>query len=114
MGLLKEIKTPLGVPLQYHRVTSVFVHTNVQNTIEVSSYISLEEREREQEYHLSELERSKFLNGYSTVVQETDSEYVGVLIETSYFTTPYDQYMTIESAYDYLKTLPEFEGAIDC
>lgn len=114
MGLLKETKSPLGVPLQYHRVTSLFVHTNVQNTIEISSYISLEERERELEHLFAEVEKTKFEEGYPIALQEITEEYQPVLIETAYAVTPYDQYMTIESAYDYLKTLPEFEGAIDC
>ena len=94
MALAKEIELPSGVTVRYHRVVSLNCITNAANLVEVASYTSAEKRAEE---------RAALESG----------EPMDVFIETSVFEAHYDQTMTIESAYAYLKALPEFEGAAD-
>lgn len=115
MGLLKPIMAPLGVPLEYHRITSVSISTNIQNVINVSSYINQEQREIELAGLLVELEKTRLLEAGEPLGDlPIENVYNSPFVEGSTYILPYDQYMTIESAYEYLKTLPEFEGAVDC
>lgn len=90
MALNKAIKQPDGVTTNYHRVLFVQITTNRQNSIAVVSYV--DENSRADEQTNSEATPYK-----QSVTYETD----------------YSPNMTIESAYEYLKTLPEFDGAID-
>ena len=94
MALYKEITLGNGVVVNYHRVVSVNIITNVQNIIEVASYTSKEKRKEEK----------------TAIETGGDSN---VFIETTYLNADYDQTMSIVSAYDYLKTLPEYEDATD-
>lgn len=90
MALYKEIKQSDGVPTNYHRILFVQITTNGQNSIAVLSYVDNLSRADEQA-------NDGFTPYRKAVTYETD----------------YDPTMTIEKAYDYLKTLPEFEGAAD-
>lgn len=92
MALSKEIVLNNGVITNYHRVTSLNIITNVQNMIEVSSYTGEAKRIEEQEAIESGCE-------------------CDVFIHTQIISAPYKQGMTIQTAYDYLKALPQFEGA---
>lgn len=94
MGLSKFIKQPNGITLGYHRIVSIRIYTNIQNTIEIESYIS---------YNMRIKEIDSLKNGITNDIYK-----IGNLI-----TIPYDQNMTITTAYKYLKTLPEFENAED-
>ena len=94
MGLYKKIEQPNGVVTNYHRIVSMNVITNVQNTIEIASYTSQEKRNEE---------IAAIKNGISC----------NVFIDTMFKTTDYNQDMTVINAYDWLKTLPEFKGAED-
>ena len=94
MALYKEITLGNGITVNYHRVVSVNIITNVQNIIEVASYTSKEKR------------------GEEKTAIETGGD-SNVFIETTYLNADYDQTMSIVSAYDYLKTLPEYEDATD-
>lgn len=94
MGLYKIIEQPNGVLTNYHRIVSMNIITNVQNVIEVASYTSQEKREEE-------INASK--NGTSC----------NVFINTMFKSTDYNQDMTIKSAYEWLKTLNEFNDAED-
>lgn len=90
MALLKNIRQADGVVTNYHRVLFVQITTNRQNSIAVLSYVDDEARANEQaETAVTPYQQS--------VTYETD----------------YDPAMTIAAAYDYLKTLPAFEGATD-
>lgn len=90
MALNKAIKQPDGVTTNYHRVLFVQITTNRQNSIAVLSYVDDESRLMEQ--------TGEFDTPYKqSVTYETD----------------YSPNMTIEMAYEYLKTLPQFEGATD-
>ena len=90
MALYKSIKQDDGVTTNYHRILYIHITTNCQNSIAVLSYVDNESRE------------SEFENIMSQPYQKAVT-----------YETAYDESMTIESAYNYLKTLPLFEGATD-
>lgn len=95
MALNKKIGLGNGVVVNYHRVVRVDIVTNQQNTIEVASYTSKTKRAEE----VAAIESGTPMNVY---------------IDTLFFDAPYDQSMTVESAYEWLKAnRPEFEGARD-
>lgn len=109
MGLLKKMVSPSGVPLEYHRVTDVMIITNLQTVINVNSYVTQSEREKELEY--ISIKRKEQL-GIADLPDTSD--YIPVFTDGMSFSLPYDQHMTIDAAYEYLKTLPEFTDAVDC
>ena len=90
MALYKPIKQDDGVTTNYHRILYCQITTNQQNSIAVISYINNESRNDEKENIIAK--------PYSKAIT---------------YETEYDETMTIEKAYEYLKTLPEFEGATD-
>lgn len=94
MGLSKEIELDSGVKVAYHRVANLNIATNVANNVTVASYTSAAKREEER----------------AAVAEARPCE---AFISYRVYETPYDQSMTVESAYAYLKELPEFEGALD-
>ena len=89
MALLKPITQDDGVTTKYHRILLVNSVINSHISITVLSYIDEEGRQNDGDIEL---------NPYKT----------GVTYEIDYI-----ENMTIEDAYAYLKTLPEFEGAED-
>lgn len=89
MALCKEMKQSDGVVTNYHRILFVQITTNRQNSIAVLSYVDNNSREDEQ---------TKEIQPYRHSVT---------------YETKYSPDMTVESAYEYLKTLPQFEGAVD-
>ena len=94
MGLRKEITLDNGVILNYHRIVSLNNITNVSTIIEVGSYTSEEKREEEK-----------------VAIQNAQS--IDVFIDTEYINKDYTENMTIEQAYDYLKTLDKFKSSED-
>lgn len=100
MALQKEITQENGIVLSYHRIESLNILTNVANIISVSSYLNRNERENELKAY-----EEAFING--TGVE------MNVYINSNIYKAPYNPSMTIEEAYDYLKTLKAFEGAED-
>ena len=90
MALFKEIKQDDGVTTNYHRVLYVMTTTNRQNSIAVLSYVDNDSRDSEKENIIAQ--------PYQKAVT---------------YELAYDPDMTIEKAYDYLKNLPLFEGAVD-
>lgn len=82
------------VPMNYHRIVSVHCLTNIENTIEICSYPSKEAREEEKEA----LEKN---------------ETVKVYMENTFIPVPYDQNMNVIDAYNYIKELPQYAGALD-
>ena len=90
MALKKKVTQDDGVITEYHRILSVFNVVNSHSSISVASLVSDLVRDREKSGDISE--------PYQKVV--------------TYETT--DKWdMTVEAAYEYLKTLPEFKGAED-
>lgn len=94
MGLRKEITLSNGVSVNYHRIVSLNNITNVSTIIEVASYTSEEKREEEK-----------------VAIQNARS--IDVFIDTEYINKDYTENMTIEQAYDYLKTLDKFKSSED-
>lgn len=94
MALGKSIELSNGVVVNYHRITSLNIITNIHNVVEISSYTS--EKKRQEELKARENEESTNIYIYTTIMS-----------------VPYDQEATIESTYEYLKTLPIFDGSED-
>jgi hypothetical protein len=94
MALIKSIELESGINVNYHRITTLTIVTNIQNIIEISSYTSKEKRQEQ----IESLEKGEFSKVY---------------VHTKLMGIPYDQNATIESTYEYLKTLPIFEGSED-
>lgn len=90
MALYKEIRQDDGVTTKYHRILFLTQTVNRQNSVAVISYVDAESRTQEQ--------KSILAQPYQKSVT---------------YETAYDENMTIEAAYEYLKTLPQFEGAED-
>lgn len=90
MALYKEIRQSDGVVTNYHRILFLQQTVNRQNSIAIVSYVDAEMREMEKG---------------ATLVQPYK--------KSKTYETDYSEGMTIETAYEYLKTLPEFEGATD-
>lgn len=97
MALKKEIELDNGIILNYHRITSINKITNNCNIVEISSYTSEKQREKEIEYYKSE-DEDKTMN---------------VFIDTTYVNMEYNENITIEEIYEYLKTLDKFKDAED-
>ena len=90
MALYKEIRQHDGVITKYHRISYITATVNRQNSIAVLSYVDSESRDNE----------------------KTDLETLPYRKAVTY-ETEYSPSMTVELAYEYLKTLPEFAGATD-
>ena len=90
MALYKHIRQSDGVVTNYHRILSITQTVNRQNSIAVLSYVDGQSRTDEKESILNQ--------PYSKSIT---------------YETTYDDTMTAESAYAWLKTLPQFEGAED-
>lgn len=99
MALKKEITLNTGIPVSYHRVVGVNNITNVQSIIEVGSYVSKEQRERELEISSYNKE-----NPHNTKVSD-------IYVYTQYIPLPYDEGINVVTAYDYLKKLDTFKDA---
>ena len=88
MALYKPIRQDDGVTTSYHRILYLIQTVNRNNSIAVLSYVDDMARTSEQENVIAQ--------PYMKAVT---------------YETNYDETMTIEKAYEYLKTLPLFEGA---
>ena len=89
MALYKEIRQNDGVRTTYHRIMFLQQTVNRQNSIAVLSYTDEEARKFEQDGEYRPYRKS--------VTYEVD----------------YDPNMTVDKAYEYLKTLDVFVGAED-
>ncbi|MCM1508682.1 MAG: hypothetical protein NC177_16365 [Ruminococcus flavefaciens] len=90
MALYKQIKQEDGIVTNYHRILSLTLTTNRQNSIAVLSYVDDYSRCSEKAGTLNQPYQK-------SITYEID----------------YNPNMTIESAYEYLKNLPIFNGAED-
>lgn len=88
MGLAKTIRIN-GIPMGYHRIRFLMVDVNQLNTIEILSYLNEDERNRE-----DDLEDPPYMVQWSVEKE-------------------YDPFMSVNTAYAYLKTLADFDGAED-
>ena len=94
MAIIKEITLENGVSVNYHRIVSVNNITNHASIIEIAGYTSKAKREEEKE---------ALQNGTA----------MNVFIHPKYINLPYDEDLNVISAYEYIKTLPEFENCED-
>ena len=88
MALYKEIEQDDGIVTSYHRILYIQSTVNSHTSIAVMSYIDKKSREEEND---------SFRPYNRAVTYETD----------------YIENITNAEAYEFLKTLPEFEGAKD-
>ena len=95
MALFKIIKDVNGVPLTYHRINDIRHVTNDKTYIDIVSYITKEDREKEQNQPKYSPNREEIYKTPSIEVMDYNSD------------------LSIDEAYEYLKTLPRFEGAED-
>ena len=112
MALQKQIELENGVILNYHRITSLNKITNISNTIEVSSYTNEKQREKEKEYQGLQMKQA---NGEDLTEEEQLqlNQGINVFIHTEYINLPYDETMTIENAYKYLKEIETYKNSLD-
>ena len=101
MALSKKIELDNGITTNYHRIVSINQFINGQTIIELASYISKEKREEEQQ-------------AYKTAKETGIFPEMNVFIDTKFINKEYAEEESVESAYDYIKTLDEFKGAKDC
>lgn len=94
MALQKDVVMDNGLILSYHRINTVTIHTNNQNIIEVTSYLNEKERQKEKDA----MEKEEPFNIYT---------------KTTIYVLPYDKEFSVVKAYEYLKTLEQFQGSID-
>ena len=95
MALSKPIKQINGIVLNYHRIADIRNVVNDKTYLDVISYIDKEEREKEQNQPK-----------YSPNREE-------IYKVNQIFDLPYNDTLTIEQAYEHLKTLEVFEGSED-
>lgn len=112
MAIIKKVELDNGIILNYHRITSLNKITNISNNIEVSSYINEEQRLKEKEYQQLQIKNSKS-EELTEEEQNKLNNGINVFIRTDYIKVNYDSDMTIEDAYDYLKTLDKFKNSKD-
>lgn len=98
MALRKQIIQPNGVPTSYHRIAGVEIVTNEANYIKMASYIDDAGRE-------SERGLSRALSAHEFPIPASP------FVATYKIELPYDQFMTVDSAYGALKAMDVFAGA---
>lgn len=112
MAIKKEIEKENGIVLSYHRIVALNKITNIANTIEVNSYISMTQREKEKRYQ--ELQRKKFNNEELTNEEREEiNNGINIIVEADYIDLGYDENMTIEQAYKYLKGIEKYKDSED-
>ena len=99
MAMKKCVRAANGVETNYHRVALVVIEPGAQTTILVHSYLNEDGRQWEKD-------RAAGLN------REENPSFP--YVDYEYHHIEPDLEMTVEKAYEYLKTLPEFENAEDC
>lgn len=101
MAIKKQITADNGIATEYHRIAMVKIDTNQLNTILVHSYLSEAGRQIEKDYA-------------SGLYKDVETGMIKwPYVDAQYLNCEYDGFMTIEKAYKWLKTLPQFEGAED-
>ena len=91
MALQKAITLENGIIVKYHRIVNTNILVNNSITIEVGSYIDATQRNKEK--------------------QNIDN--TNIFINTTFIDMPYKESVTIEEAYEYLKTLDLFKNSVD-
>lgn len=90
-----------GIVTDYHRIALLRIEPHQQNTILVHSYLGEAGRQVEKDYAAG-------------LYRDVDAGMMNFpYVRAKYFHLKYDEEMTITKAYEYLKTLPWFEGGAD-
>ena len=97
MALQKQIVLENGIVTNYHRIVSINKITNNSTIVEIASYISKEQRDKEIAYYKSEAEDKQ----------------MNVFIDTAYMSVDYDENKNIQDLYNYLKSTEKFKDAKD-
>lgn len=95
MALQKAVKQENGIILNYHRIADITNIINDKTQIKIYSYINEEERQKE-------FNQPK----YSPYKQD-------IYKITSYEDIKYNDTLTAEQAYDYLKMLDKYKNSIN-
>lgn len=99
MALFKQYRDPdTGLPLAYHRISSIINTTNDSLQLQVCSYLTQDDRKQEK---------------LNMILQEQGEPVVPVYSTVHYYVFDYQDGVTCTDVYELLKTLPEFEGATD-
>lgn len=98
MALKKQIELENGIILNYHRIVSISKITNNMTTVEVASYISETQRQKEQEALIQSQEIGEAIA-------------ISVFINTVYVNKEYIEDETIKDLYEFLKTTEMFKDA---
>lgn len=96
MALKKKIKMSNGLELSYHRIALVTIDVNNQITILRHSYLNEEGRQYEKDYADGKIENPVF-----------------PYVDTEYMHMEYEDGINIKTAYEWLKSQPDFEGSED-
>lgn len=107
MALSKLIKFD-KVETNYHRIIEMRNVINKNTFIEVGSYTS--EQRRDNEIEINEL-RSKNYDDLTPEEKDRVTNMENIYVHYSNYMLDYKEDLTIEEAYDYLKTLDEFKDA---
>ena len=99
------IKIPVtednGIVTEYHRIALLSIDVHNQNTVLIHSYLGEAGRQIEKDYSA----------GLYNNVEAGMMHFP--YVNAKYIHLPYDENMTVVKAYEYLKTQPQFEGAVD-
>lgn len=95
MALKKDIEQYNGVILSYHRITDIQNIVNDKTIINICSYINHKQREKEQE----QIRNNQYINNIYKVASNVELEYNDTL--------------TVEEAYKFLKTIDKYRNAED-
>ena len=98
MALKKQIELNNGITVNYHRIVSISKITNNMTTVEVASYISETQRQKEQEALIQSQEIGEAIP-------------ISVFINTVYVNKEYVEDETIKDLYEYLKNTDMFKDA---
>lgn len=91
MAIKKDIELDNGVVTNYHRISRIASFINVDSSICVASYLSKQKR----------------------LLEKGNPSFTNVFIDERTYFLPYDPELNVVKAYEYIKSLPEFEGAED-
>ena len=101
MAIKKQVTADNGIVTEYHRIALLSIEVNQQITILVHSYLSKAARQIEKDYAA----------GLYDNLEEGMMKFP--YVDAQYLHTDYDENMNIKNAYEFIKTLPQFEGAED-
>lgn len=100
MAIEKKVTLPNGVVVNYHRVVSITNIINNMISVEVASYIS-------------ESERNKEIQALDTGRKSGQYPEIYVYVYTEYKEVPYSEKFDVNDAYNLIKSYEEYKGAKD-